>query len=170
MDPAKRWYFLVTPDGGGYSVETATRGVGVQGALNTRDLGGYRTSNGRTVKYGEVFRSDSFGKATDAGVAKLAGLGLDAVYDFRVTGEIGSNGPNRLPAGVDSRSVPLSEAAVCWRRWWRRSPAATRSSSRRMLGDGKAHEVHGGREPGQLRERPGQARPVRGGAEGGRGR
>lgn len=139
LDPAKRWYFQVVPAKGAYSVETATRGVGVQGALNTRDLGGYRTANGRIVKYGEVFRSDSFGKATDAGVAKLAGLDLDAVYDFRVTGEIGSNGPNRLPAGVASREVPLSDGGVL-------ATVVQAVSSgdpvkqQEMLGDGKAQK------------------------------
>lgn len=139
LDPAKRWYFVVAPATGNYSVETATRGVGVQGALNTRDLGGYQTANGLVVKYGEVFRSDSFGKATDAGVAKLAGLGLDAVYDFRVTGEIGSNGPNRLPEGVDSRSVPLTDGGVL-ATVLQAVTSGDPVKQQEMLGDGKAQK------------------------------
>ncbi|MDI2127783.1 tyrosine-protein phosphatase [Yinghuangia seranimata] len=112
LDPAKRWYFKVVPAGTAYGVVTAPRAVGEQGALNTRDLGGYRTSWGLTVKYGQVFRSDGLGRLTDAGVAKLGSLGLNTAYDFRVDGEIGSNGPNKLPAGVSSQSVPLSDGGV----------------------------------------------------------
>ncbi|MCF2533729.1 tyrosine-protein phosphatase [Yinghuangia soli] len=112
LDPAKRWYFKVVPYGAGYGVVAATRGVGAQGALNTRDLGGYRTEFGLVVRYGEVFRSDGLGKLTEAGTAKLASLGLDGAYDFRISGEAGSNGPNKLPAGVDSFNLPISDGGV----------------------------------------------------------
>lgn len=112
LDAAKRWYFKVVPAGGSYGVVAAPRGVGAQGALNTRDLGGYRTESGLVVRYGQVFRSDGLGRLTEAGVTKLDSLGLDVAYDFRVVGEIGSNGPNKLPAGVASVNLPLSDNGV----------------------------------------------------------
>lgn len=137
LDAAKRWYFKVVPAGTSYGVVAAPRGVGEQGALNTRDLGGYRTESGLVVRYGQVFRSDGLGKLTDAGVAKLGSLGLDVAFDFRVTGEIGGNGPNKLPAGVTSTNLPLSDNGVL------ATVIAAVSSGdpvkqQEMLGDGKA--------------------------------
>ncbi|MGW2648721.1 tyrosine-protein phosphatase [Streptomyces sp. NPDC001393] len=38
----------------------------LQGAVNVRDLGGYRTDTGRHVRYGQVFRADALGKLTNA--------------------------------------------------------------------------------------------------------
>ncbi|MGW0659347.1 tyrosine-protein phosphatase [Streptodolium elevatio] len=137
LDAAKRWYFKVVPAGTSYGVVTAPRGVGAQGALNTRDLGGYRTESGLAVRYGQVFRSDGLGKLTEAGVGKLGSLGLDTAYDFRVNGEIGSNGPNKLPAGVESVNLPLSDNGVL------ATVIGAVSSGdpvkqQEMLGDGKA--------------------------------
>jgi protein-tyrosine phosphatase len=112
LDPAQRWYFKVVPVGTSFGVVAATRGVGLQGALNTRDMGGYRTDSGLMVRYGQAFRSDGLGRLTDAGVAKLGSLDLTTSYDFRVDGEVGSNGPNRLPAGVQPVNLPVSDGGV----------------------------------------------------------
>jgi protein-tyrosine phosphatase len=109
LDPAKRWYFNVTPAGPFIGVVTAPRSVGLQGAPNTRDLGGYRTSWGLTVKYGQVFRADALGKVTDADLAKLAGLGLNESVDFRTDVEVGQNGANRVPADVQIKNLPIAD-------------------------------------------------------------
>jgi protein-tyrosine phosphatase len=53
---------------------TVPRSLGLTGAPNARDIGGYRTTRGMTVKYGQVFRTDALGKATAADVAKLSGI------------------------------------------------------------------------------------------------
>ncbi|MBO0685222.1 MAG: tyrosine-protein phosphatase, partial [Candidatus Dormibacteraeota bacterium] len=68
----------------------------IEGAVNFRDLGGYRTSDGRTVRPGLVYRSGMLGRLTDAGVDELAGLGLRLVVDFRTTAEA-TAWPDRLP-------------------------------------------------------------------------
>ena len=50
------------------------RHVSLQGAHNFRDLGGYRTHDGRTTRWGRLFRSDTLDDltATLARVAKSA--------------------------------------------------------------------------------------------------
>lgn len=68
----------------------------IEGAVNFRDLGGYSTSDGRTVRPGLVYRSGMLGRLTDAGVDELAGLGLRLVLDFRTTAEANA-WPDRLP-------------------------------------------------------------------------
>ncbi|NBE54338.1 tyrosine-protein phosphatase [Streptomyces boluensis] len=91
---------------------STVRHIPLQGAVNVRDLGGYRTYDGAAVRYGRVYRADELGKLTDADVTVLAGLALSRVVDFRVPFELQQNGPDRLPAGVPSVSRPVSDLGL----------------------------------------------------------
>lgn len=85
------------------------RQIPLQGAVNVRDLGGYRAYGGDRVRYGQVFRADALAKLTDADVATLGGLGLKKVVDFRVPAEVQYDGPDRLPAGLGVTSRAVSD-------------------------------------------------------------
>ena len=61
----------------------AGRLVPLEGAHNFRDLGGYEASDGKRVKWGVLYRSDSLGELTDEDVATLSRLRLRRVVDFR---------------------------------------------------------------------------------------
>src|SRR5262245_4427188 len=50
--------------------------VPLQGGSNFRDLGGYRTADGRKVRRGAVFRSAHLGGLTDTDRAALGRLGV----------------------------------------------------------------------------------------------
>jgi len=63
------------------------RQLPLQGGQNFRDLGGYRTSNGRTVRWGLLFRSGSMHFLTDADYAYLEKRGIRTVCDFRSSAE-----------------------------------------------------------------------------------
>ncbi|WP_328970881.1 tyrosine-protein phosphatase [Streptomyces sp. NBC_00239] len=91
---------------------TAIRQIPLQGAVNVRDLGGYRTYTGGQVRQGLVYRSDALGKVTDADVATLAGLGLAKVVDFRIPLEVQYDGGDRLPAGLAVTSRPVSDLGL----------------------------------------------------------
>ena len=67
--------------------ETPARHFGLAGASNFRDLGGYPTRDGRTVRWRQIFRSNHLGHLTEADVEVLRGLGLKSVFDFRGTEE-----------------------------------------------------------------------------------
>lgn len=67
-------------------------------AVNFRDLGGYRTADGRVVRFGRVYRSDSLCSLDSDDLALLQSLGLRTLCDFRVGGERRLR-PDRLPAG-----------------------------------------------------------------------
>jgi protein-tyrosine phosphatase len=75
--------------------------VPFEACFNFRDLGGYETRDGRTVRWGRVYRADTLHRLTPADVERLHGLGLAAIIDLRAPDEIEQNGG--LPAGV---SVP----------------------------------------------------------------
>lgn len=55
----------------------------LQGGRNFRDLGGYATADGRTVKWDVLFRSGSMTDLTTADFSYLSKLGLRTVCDFR---------------------------------------------------------------------------------------
>lgn len=59
------------------------RWVWIEGAENTRDIGGYRTSDGRTVRRGVVYRSGTLSHVTENGCKAFSQLGIVTVIDFR---------------------------------------------------------------------------------------
>ena len=79
--------------------------VELAGASNLRDLGGYRTQDGRTVRRGLVFRSAALAGLTEADQATLGGLGLRTICDFRGIEE-SERAPTRL-AGPEIVAVPI---------------------------------------------------------------
>jgi protein-tyrosine phosphatase len=54
---------------------------------NFRDIGGYQTADGRTVKWRQIFRSGYMSKITGEDREQLHGLGIDTICDFRANGE-----------------------------------------------------------------------------------
>ena len=65
---------------------------------NLRDLGGWRTPDGR-VRYGLLFRSAEFSDLQGDDAAAFAGLGIRSVYDLRTQAERAQQ-PNQLPPGT----------------------------------------------------------------------
>ena len=76
------------------------------GARNFRDLGGYGTTDGRTVRWGMLYRSDGLNELTDKDLELLSELSLDRIVDFRTELESGHK-PDRLPAEKSPRLVKL---------------------------------------------------------------
>ena len=81
------------------------RHVELDGQSNFRDIGGYMTTDGRRVKWGQVYRSGELQDLSDADVEKLDALGIKAVANFLTEREIQSRGHDRLPEGT--REIPL---------------------------------------------------------------
>lgn len=107
LDPEVRYYFEVVPEGGP-GVITAERLVPLQGSWNFRDLGGYQTSNGSRVKWGQIFRSDNLSNLADRDQALLKRMGIKLVCDFRTLTEL-KRWPDRLPddESIDYLHLPI---------------------------------------------------------------
>ena len=88
--------------------ETPIRHIKLEGESNFRDLGGYETDDGRTVKWREVFRTGELGSLTDTDVEKLDELKLKTVVNFLLPEEIEKDGPDRLPDGVELIHDPIT--------------------------------------------------------------
>ena len=67
--------------------DSPARHLNLAGASNFRDLGGYATKDGRTVRWRQIFRSNHLAHLTDADAAVLRSLGVKSAFDFRGTGE-----------------------------------------------------------------------------------
>jgi len=84
-----------------------SRHVTLDGAVNVRDIGGYRTNYGLEVMRGRLFRGDALSQLTRLDLEELDRLGLRTVIDFRTPGEVLLAGADRLPSGVELVSLPV---------------------------------------------------------------
>ncbi|WP_162844172.1 tyrosine-protein phosphatase [Sinobacterium caligoides] len=78
----------------------------LQGADNFRDLGGYQTRDGRTVKWGVLYRSDALSDLTDDDLTYLGRLKLQQIIDFRSEEERQAD-PDRIPDGAKLEFLPI---------------------------------------------------------------
>lgn len=83
--------------------------LNLDGTKNTRDLGGYKTFNGKILNYNLFFRSDNTNNLTDVDIQKLKEeYNLKYVIDLRYDTEIAST-PDRLQnvEGIKYFNIPL---------------------------------------------------------------
>ncbi len=84
-----------------------------EGCLNSRDLGGYATTDGRETRWGAVIRSDRLGDLTAKGQAALVAHGIYTIIDLRTPAELASH-PNPFADaahlgghGIAYHNIPL---------------------------------------------------------------
>jgi protein-tyrosine phosphatase len=77
--------YAAPPDGS--DATRHIRALGLEGAPNFRDIGGYATAKGQHVGWGVVYRSNDLSKLTSADADKVASLDLVSVIDLRTEDE-----------------------------------------------------------------------------------
>ena len=63
-----------------------------EGCFNFRDIGGYPTSDGRTVRWNRYYRAGRQDRMTDEDLAKASNLGISVQIDTRKPEEIREQG------------------------------------------------------------------------------
>jgi protein-tyrosine phosphatase len=103
--------------------DTIDRRLTCEPCLNIRDVGGYRTSDGATIRWRTLLRGDNLCQLTPAGSASLLGHGLRTVIDLRHISELeeaihpfGPSGPHASvveyqPLGIRNSDNSDFEAA-----------------------------------------------------------
>ncbi|MHC5118674.1 MAG: tyrosine-protein phosphatase [Planctomycetota bacterium] len=83
------------------------RSVSLQGQSNFRDIGGYETVDGRTVKTGVVYRSGELHALTGRDVQKLESLNIKTDVNFLTPQEIQARGADRIPSDTTEVNLPI---------------------------------------------------------------
>lgn len=91
--------------------DSAKRKVNLQGAANFRDLGGYKTKDGKTVKWGKVYRSADISKLTDADLTELQKRHIKYDVDLRGTQE-SAQAPDKINPGTDYILCPAGSDSI----------------------------------------------------------
>jgi protein-tyrosine phosphatase len=73
--------------------------LGMPTVPNLRDVGGYKTRDGKTVARGIAYRSDTFNPMSAEEIRKLERLALKNDYDLRTTAEVKAQ-PDEIPSSV----------------------------------------------------------------------
>ncbi|MFW6293089.1 MAG: tyrosine-protein phosphatase [Spirochaetota bacterium] len=75
---------------------------------NFRELGGYRTVDGKTVRAGMLFRSGHLSRASRADLAAICNRHIAAIVDFRSEGERRkAPGPDLADCGIRTVALPV---------------------------------------------------------------
>jgi protein-tyrosine phosphatase len=78
------------------------------GCFNFRDIGGYRTTDGRPVRWGRYYRAGRQDRMTRGDLERLAALGLRTQVDLRRPDEVHEQGRGPLDAfGIDYHNIPV---------------------------------------------------------------
>jgi protein-tyrosine phosphatase len=83
------------------------RHVPLDGQPNFRDIGGYKTTDDKTVKWRQVYRSGELPRLTNNDVEKLKELGIKTVVNFLTENETKARGKDHLPGDTDEVSLPI---------------------------------------------------------------
>ena len=79
----------------------------MDGAHNTRELGGYKTTDGKSIKWGMLYRSDKLSDISKTDQKYLQTLGIKKIVDFR-SEEEKTEDPDIIPEGIDYIEMPIS--------------------------------------------------------------
>ncbi len=82
----------------------------IPGVSNYRDLGGYIAMDGRTVKWGQLYRSGHLAALTPRGLNQITKLDLFTTIDFRSAYEAQRH-PDRVPEDVRAIHLPVMDQA-----------------------------------------------------------
>lgn len=96
------------------------RVLALEGAINFRDLGGYKTIDGRQLKWQTLYRCGMLNHLSETAVKQLSSLGVKSVVDFRFPNEV-ERFPTLLTAFPDAgffqwqpKSHPKTSSGQSW--------------------------------------------------------
>jgi protein-tyrosine phosphatase len=109
LDLSQRHIFQIQFVGGPHDGQTlivAERDVALEGGVNFRDIGGYKTHDGRYTRWGQVYRSGGLEQLTDGDIARLESMDLQTACDLRTDDEV-AEAPDKLPGNVEYVHLPV---------------------------------------------------------------
>lgn len=102
-DTTRRNYFILKAEG--YTSEIIAEVlIPFKGTSNFRDIGGYKTKDGRRVKWNIFYRSDELAGLMEEDMEYLKSLGIKTILDYRSKGEVNAK-PDPLIEGVENINI-----------------------------------------------------------------
>jgi len=125
---------------------TADHSLHLASVPNFRDLGGYRTRDGRWEKVNELDRSDGLDALSDADTATLQALGIKLVCDLRTDTERSSKPDKEIPGSTNEAINIIGEDPLV-AQLTAAITGGDKAAQEDLLGNGKAEKllVDGGR-------------------------
>jgi protein-tyrosine phosphatase len=117
----------------------AQRVITLEGAVNFRDLGGYRTTDGQRTRWRVLFRADGLSELTESDLEVMRELGVRTVVDLRSGYEVEQGRFNIDAHPVDFFHFPFIDALPATEEWDRR-PGLLGSQYKEMLDDA-GHQI-----------------------------
>lgn len=111
IDVGRRLYFELVPGDGSESVIVAERRLPLSCCDNFRDLGGYRTADGRRLRWNRLYRADDLSKLSRGDLEYLSQLEVKLVCDFRSNSEREAS-PDREIEATERLSLPVDPQGV----------------------------------------------------------
>ncbi len=108
LNSTQRYYFKVELDGKDQAVVSETQ-IAFQGQSNFRDLGGIITGDGKSVKWGKIYRSAELNNLTGGDKQYMSSMKIDKLIDFRFADEI-AEAPDDIPDGIDVINLPVEDS------------------------------------------------------------
>ncbi|MFM9853520.1 MAG: tyrosine-protein phosphatase [Sphingomonadaceae bacterium] len=106
LDTLQRHYVLLQAKRGGKVTRVAERLLPLEQGSNFRDIGGYKGADGKTVRWGMIYRSGATPLLTDGDLGQVRALGLRTMIDLR-SSEERSLAPSKI-GGIEYQSIGYS--------------------------------------------------------------
>jgi protein-tyrosine phosphatase len=111
FSPDKRIYFKYVLENN-MKIIASERLLPMQGAYNVRDVGGYKTTDGKIVKWGKVFRSGDLNQLTNADKIYLENIGIKTIVDFRDNDEKIAAPDTPLNTVINRLEYPIATGSI----------------------------------------------------------
>jgi len=85
-----------------------SRFLPLEGSINFRDFGGYSTTDGRQVKWRQLFRCGALSMLTEADTKAFASLNIGVICDLRREDESAGNPTPSVPPFHVRRHIPIT--------------------------------------------------------------
>ncbi len=102
-DAKRKNYFILKAEGYASDIISEVL-IPFKGTSNFRDMGGYRTKDGRRVKWNIFYRSDELAGLTEEDMEYLKGLGIKTIMDYRSKGEVNAK-PDPIIEGIENVNI-----------------------------------------------------------------
>jgi len=112
IDWDRRLFFELVPTGNGEPVVVAERRLPLECCDNFRDLGGYRTVDGRRVRWNRLYRANDLSALDGDDLEYLSPLNIKLVCDFRSERERTAKPDRQIDPTTREISLPIVQEGV----------------------------------------------------------